>query len=226
MIRAGELKKLLKALERAPERYLMVYLASEAGLRLTEACCMRLEDLAEYEDRKIYIRIAKKSTGHMSERERKLKEQRARLLAKGRRNEAARLVYRSEAEERPLWPHFISSETVAVLKKYFRWKKVDPRRRTGWLFPGRGPGGRALEREVHNWFTTATKRCGIGRKTFHCLRHYRGFTVQDATHDITITKDELRHASVAVTQMYVNRRPEERIRLADEINQASKGKAR
>lgn len=219
ILREAELGVLLKHLEKVNLRgYLMVYLASVAGLRLTEACCMRIEDFVKYRNREILIRVAKKTTGKPSARQLEFKALKAKLLAQGREQKARRVVYRSRYNERPLWPHFISPKTVLVLDRCFKELKINPARQAGWLFPGHAPDGHALEADVHNWFGKVTKKVGIGRKTFHCLRHYRGFTVQRLKGDLTITKDELRHSSVAITQMYVRRTADERKQLADELD--------
>jgi len=97
------------------------------------------------------------------------------------------------------------------LKAYLRGK--------GWkefLFPGRA-NGHMSERYAFQLFSDACKACGFGHKSFHALRHYRGFTVQEAKGDLDWTRRMMRHESVATTQIYTERTPDEEQQLAKEI---------
>lgn len=89
-------------------------------------------------------------------------------------------------------------------------------RRRGWVFEG-NENGHLGERQAFHVFSTACQACGFGHKSFHALRHYRGFTVQDATKDATITMRMLRHNDLKSTQVYTQRTPDEEQRLAKEI---------
>lgn len=208
-IREDGINRLLQYLgKRDLRKYFLVYLAKAMGLRLTEVVCMRIEDFAEYLNGrgKIILRVAKK--GILKPKQR---------AARGMKTTG----YRSAWNERELVPYYMIDKTIEVCRKFFKWAKIDPRKHRGWVFPGtsRGmsPHGHVSERQVHEWFTRATKACGIGRKTFHCLRHYRGFKVQSMHKDITVTQQELRHSSVLITQIYTERTPEERRALIQKI---------
>jgi len=89
-------------------------------------------------------------------------------------------------------------------------------RRQGWLFEGNS-GGHLGERQAFHLFSTVCQACGFGHKSFHALRHYRGFKVQEARGDLTITQRMLRHNSIKSTQVYTQRTPDEEQRIAKEI---------
>lgn len=86
-----------------------------------------------------------------------------------------------------------------------------------FLFPGRAEGHMS-ERQAFNIFSTACKKAGVGHKSFHALRHYRGFVVQRAKGDLDWTRRMLRHESTATTQRYTERTPDEERKLAEEID--------
>jgi len=73
------------------------------------------------------------------------------------------------------------------------------------------------ERTAFRLFSEYCVRAGIGHKSFHALRHYRGFTVQAAKGDIDWTRRMLRHSTTTMTQIYTERTPDEVRKLADEI---------
>jgi integrase len=203
MIRDDELTRLLGYLYKTNKRgHFMVFLAKSMGLRISEAVCMRIEDFEGYEQGKIVVRVAKKK-----------------LLSPKKRQQMGMRVegYRSSWNERPLYDQWVDRKTIEVCRQFFKWARINPRRKRGWVFPGDSPHGHVLDWKVHQWFVKATKACGIGKRTFHCLRHYLGWKTQELVKDITATRDILRHSNINTTQMYVRRKPEELRNLAERV---------
>lgn len=201
-IRDEELDQLLAYVAKNRRGHFMIFLAKSMGLRITEAVCMRIEDFEDYEQGRIVIRVAKKK-----------------LLSPEKRRERGLKVkgYRSAWNERPTHDQYVGRQAIEVCRQFFKWAKINPRKQTGWVFPGRSVHGHIAEWEVHEWFVKVTKASGIGRKTFHCLRHYLGFMTQNKIKDITATRDILRHSSINTTQMYVKRTPKELQDIAERI---------
>jgi integrase len=119
---------------------------------------------------------------------------------------------RAKDGKRPLERLPITQDVAREVRKYTQ--DLDYRR--GWLFEGRDDG-HVGERQAFHVFSEACKACGLGHKSFHALRHYRGFTVQEARGDPTITKIMLRHKDLRSTQVYTQRTPDEEQALAKEI---------
>jgi integrase len=133
--------------------------------------------------------------------------------------------HRKEGEKRPagvagrelVWQR-VSKKLQREVLVFLKWARIDPHRSEGWIFPGRDPSKPVHKQSVHDWFTRACIECGIGRKTFHCLRHYRGYTVQAAKHDLSITQRALRHKDAKTTVIYTQPTPDEERKLEDEID--------
>jgi len=113
--------------------------------------------------------------------------------------------------ERPEERLAVPKGIIAFIKGYM--KRLEGK----WFFTGRTKAGHMSERQAFNVFSGACVAAGIGHKSFHALRHYRGFTVQSKTWDLDLTRRQLRHTSVAATQRYTERTPDEEKELADEI---------
>lgn len=198
-IREADLERLLSYYtklplsRKGPQKYLLVYLAKSLGLRMTEAVHLRIEDLAELDERIISIRVAKK------------------------RQKVPGVMHRPIVRQR------VASEVVETVKKYLRWAKLDPRKRRGWLFPSPQNKGNPISLKLaHNWFVNGIRACGLPHRTFHSLRHYRGFLVQRSTGDLTVTMRELRHSSPAITVTYTQLTPDEQLEQLDEIEQGAR----
>jgi integrase/recombinase XerD len=77
------------------------------------------------------------------------------------------------------------------------------RPRVGWWFPSRrAAGGHVVPGTVTNRVTAHLRAHGIVDGSTHRLRHWFGTQVQRGQGDIMVTKELMRHASVATTQIY------------------------
>jgi len=192
-LRKPQLDRLLAHLRKQknrPRRYFMVRISAAMGLRMTEARHMLPADLRRLAgEGLIAVRVAKRH------------DQQSKGLA-GREI---------------VWQR-VSKKLQTELLVFLRWARIDPNKDTGWIFPGRDPTKPAHKQSIHDWFTQACIDCGIGRKTFHCLRHYRGFTVQSAKHDLAITQRALRHKDAKTTVIYTQPTPDEERELENEID--------
>jgi len=209
-IRKAEIEAVLKRLSRGPTASrdrLLVLLAAGLGLRVTEAVCMTLAAFRELGEGWVYVRSAKKrqkAPVRCSQPEAEARR------AAGIRNWRTKTVgYPTDRrpEERLPVPPAIIPEIRAYLKG----------RQRGYLFPGRDGEGHMSERQAFNIFSDACKACGLGHKSFHALRHYRGFTLQAAKHDLSWTSRMLRHENVQTTLIYTQRTPDEEQKLAKEV---------
>lgn len=118
---------------------------------------------------------------------------------------------KQRAEERPEDRLPIPPQIARDVKRYLAG--LEGR----WLFPGKTDEGHLSERQAFNIFSEACQAVGLGHKSFHALRHYRGFTVQSKKGDLDWTRRMLRHKDAKVTQMYTERTPDEEQDLAEEI---------
>lgn len=202
-IREADLHRLLNYYRKlpvsknGPRKYLLIYLAKSLGLRMTEATHLRIEDFAEMDQRIVSVRAAKKKQ-----------------KAPG-------------WQHRPVYRQRVAQDVIKTVQEYFRWAKIDPRRKRGWLFPSPQNKGDPISLKLaHNWFVNGVEACGLPHKTFHSLRRYRGFLVQRTTGDLTATMRELRHSSPDVTVFYTRLTPDEEMEQLDEIEQAAAARAR
>lgn len=192
-LRDEELKKLLAYLrknERYPRRYFMVRISAAMGLRMTEARHLRIEDFRQLADEQIVaVHVAK-------------------------RHDQKRSGYTGREVVKQKVGRKLKSEFL----RFFRWARINPSKDSGWLFPAKDTTEPADRFWVHDWFTRACEACGIGRKTYHCLRHYRGYKVQAAKHDPITTQRALRLKDTKTVLIYTQPTPDEERQLADELD--------
>ena len=204
-IRKPELQDLLTYFreERQFDRYLMVRLASHLGLRVTEAAHMKVEDLSRVRGERIVI-AAKKNQG---QKPRRRKRRYAKLRA-----------LREAIESREMWEDPVSKLVRKEILSYLKHAGLDPKVDEGWLFPGRFHGFPTHVSTIHRWFVQACLDCGIGYKTFHCLRHFCGFDTMQRKKDITKVARRLRHSSLEMARRYAQMTPDEELDLADDLD--------
>ena len=187
-IRKNELNRVLKFLAKNkpphqhPKYYLAVLLASECGLRITEACWLRIEHFREIKDGILLIRSAKK---------------------RHKGTPAERPVVRQPVSDRA---------TRECLKYFKWAKIDYCKQKGWLLpgMKGVSAAKPMCERKLHVIFTDACRQCSLPHKTFHCLRHYLGFRVARETRgDLTLVATILRHDDVNTAQLYVHRTPDE-----------------
>ena len=89
-------------------------------------------------------------------------------------------------------------------------KLLKRRKESDHLFPGRVEGHMST-RTAQNRFKKACRMARLDRDySIHSLRHYRGIMLYETSKDIYWTKDQLRHASVRNTEIYMHISPSKR----------------
>lgn len=96
--------------------------------------------------------------------------------------------------------HRIPIPTYAAAALRSHVGKLEPGQKMRWMrvFP-------LTTRQVGRLFKTYCALAGLRRNySVHALRHFRGMTVYEKTKDLQLTKDALRHSSLASTQVYMH----------------------
>lgn len=111
----------------------------------------------------------------------------------------------------------VPAETAEVLDLYLTLRGWGP----GPMFFGRSAGGRLSPNWVSNRVGQLMKEAEVHRqagdgRTAHALRHTAAHDVLDATGDVTLVQELLRHASLATTQRYLPRTRLAKLRQAVE----------
>lgn len=210
-IRKSEIEAVLRHLAKgstAARDRMLVLLAASLGLRVTEAVSMQVNAFRELGEGWVYVKSAKKRQPEPVKCS--PQEAEARRLAGMKRWKTKRVGY--AASDRPEDRLPVPPAVIPGIKAYVRGKM-----RREFLFPGRDGKGHMSERQAFNIFSDACRATGIGHKSFHALRHYRGFTVQATQHDLSVTSRMLRHENVQTTMIYTQKTPDEEQKLAKEI---------
>ena len=208
-IRKHEIDAVFAAIDkgsRHPARdRMLVLLSASLGLRVTEAVNMKKQNFRDVGKGWVYVCSAKKRKGWVVCTPEE---------AEDRRKAGYQVINKKmlcyKANERPEERLPIVPEIGEEVRAYIKTIKTDH------LFPGR-VNGHMGERQAFELFSKYCVSAGIGHKSFHALRHYRGFMVQAAKGDIDWTRRMLRHSNTSMTQIYTERTPDEEKKLASEI---------
>jgi integrase len=115
-------------------------------------------------------------------------------------------------------PEMRISVAPDVIKEMGRYLKTFNRNPEAWVFKSQQGNNPLTERQAFAIFSKACKGAKLGHKSFHALRHYRGFLVQSSLKDIDWTRRQLRHESIETTKIYTSRTSEEEKRLAEKAS--------
>lgn len=88
---------------------------------------------------------------------------------------------------------------------------------SSWLFPGLR--GKHLS---FSWLQAKFKRlvraAGLNsRYSFHALRHFCGLRLWEGTHDLKLVQDQLRHASMKMSERYVHMDEKDRVKAVKKL---------
>lgn len=183
-VTGDELAALLKAARKASRRdYILLLVAGNAGLRVTEAVTLQADQfLPQHEHAR--------TMGACVLQVRTLKQR-----GKGRTFDE-------------LWLHPTVWDQV---RSYIKMEQVKHTTKE-WLFPSRWDLNKHITtRSAQLAFKRHAATAGLDpRVSFHALRHGYGVRVWEATHDQQFVRAVLRHRSLQSTSLYVHLSPEKR----------------
>jgi len=95
---------------------------------------------------------------------------------------------------------FIKKKDIKKELNYFR-KKI---KNTDFVFKGIGARGKMDRSNFAKTINNIYRKAGINRSGLHILRHTSAMNLQEKSHDVSIVKEHLRHASITTTMIYVS----------------------
>lgn len=166
---------LVRAHKNAQRDYTLLCLAGLAGLRVIEVTSLLVCDLRLRETR---VRCGAEEVYGIIR---------------------VRSAKRKAKDGGPVYEEVFLPETArAALDRYVRSLPTKERQSWSRVFP-------LTTRACESLFK---RYCALARLnpkySFHALRHFRGLTVYEATKDIQLTREALRHAKIATTEIYVH----------------------
>jgi len=210
-IRKEELLKVMKVAAQNAHGYrdrMLIFAAASMGLRVTEAVHLQYENFRDLAKGFVWVPTAKKRQ--------KIKlppTEVAKRKKSGAKHPGWKLK-RYAVEARPEMRISVAPDVVKEMGKYLKSLPL----KTGWIFRSQMGGNAITERQAFTIFADACVAAGVGHKSFHALRHYRGFHVQTQGKDIDWTRRQLRHESIETTKIYTQRTSDEEKRQAEKVS--------
>jgi len=213
MIRKDELTKVMKAAENnnfhGYRDKMLIFCAASMGLRVTEAVHLKQKHFRDLARGFVHVPTAKKRNKI------KLSIKEVEKRKKAGAKHPGWILKRFAIDDRPEMRISVAPEVIKEMGRYLKTFNQNPE---AWVFKSQRGNKPLTERQAFAIFSGACEAAKIGHKSFHALRHYRGFHVQSQGKDIDWTRRQLRHESIETTKIYTERTADEEKKLAEKLS--------
>ena len=105
----------------------------------------------------------------------------------------------------------VDDETKALLREFAGQQRSD------WLFLGR-KGKHLTDAWLRKRFKALVLRAKLNPNySFHALRHFCGLRLWKGSHDLKLVQDQLRHASIWMSERYVHMDEKDRVKVVKSL---------